>query len=117
MPKNPLSEHDRAVLGAIFNPAEIGGDISQLVEGDLALDILPDELQDDAASNTDSSAELSAELLESQRLEAAAVQHSERSEFELATTLFGEALLLTPERPSLYNNRAQTYRLQKNDDG
>lgn len=55
MPKNnTLSEHDRAVLSAIFNPSEIGGDISQLVEDEFAADVLPDELQGKRERDTDS---------------------------------------------------------------
>lgn len=75
------------------------------------------QITKDPSSNDETSAESTGELAESQRLETAAVQHSERAEFEQALALFGEALLLTPERASLFNNRAQTYRLLKNDEG
>lgn len=37
-----LSEHDRSVLNAIFNPMEIGGDISNITDYD---EILPEQLQ------------------------------------------------------------------------
>lgn len=59
----------------------------------------------------------SGQLLESQRLEAAAVQHTEQQEYAQALAVFGRAMALTGERASLYNNRAQTHRLMANDDG
>lgn len=55
--------------------------------------------------------------LESIRLESEAVQLAEQHKYDDALVLFDQAIKISPERSSLYNNRAQTYRLIGNDDG
>ncbi|XP_018591751.1 tetratricopeptide repeat protein 36 [Scleropages formosus] len=90
--------HDRAVLQTIFNPTTPFGDVPGLnqVEG----------LQDDDSG-------FDAMLLEKVKgLELQGVSAAESGDLSEALECFDEAIRVLPQRPSAYNNRAQTRRLQ-----
>ena len=50
-------------------------------------------------------------------MEITAIQYAEAGDFEKAITTLDEAILLVPERASLYNNRAQVNQLRGHFDG
>ncbi|XP_053729784.1 tetratricopeptide repeat protein 36 [Synchiropus splendidus] len=92
------SEHDRAVLQAIFNPNTPFGDV-------------PDLNQEDALADDDSS--FDSDLLEQvKELEVRGVTAAEAGDSEAALRLFSQAIRILPRRASAYNNRAQVLRLQ-----
>ncbi|KAM8853795.1 tetratricopeptide repeat protein 36 [Synchiropus picturatus] len=92
------SEHDRAVLQAIFNPNTPFGDVPDLNQEDALAD-------DDSCFDTD--------LLEQvKELEVRGVTAAEAGDPEAALRLFGQAARILPRRASAYNNRAQVLRLQ-----
>lgn len=55
---------------------------------------------------------MTSEQLESKRLEIKAVELANKNEYEQAFDHFEQALILWPENASIYNNRAQAFRLQ-----
>ncbi|XP_077422767.1 tetratricopeptide repeat protein 36 [Vanacampus margaritifer] len=97
------SEHDRAVLQAIFSPNTPFGDVPGLDQ--------EQELTDnDSPFNVDS-------LRQVKDLETRGVSAAEAGDLEAALQLFGQAIRILPRRASAYNNRAQTLRLQGNTPG
>ncbi|XP_057695208.1 tetratricopeptide repeat protein 36-like [Corythoichthys intestinalis] len=97
------SEHDRAVLQAIFNPNTPYGDVPGLD--------LEQELTDDESS-------FDADLLRQvKNLESRGVSAAEAGDLREALELFDQAVQVLPRRASAYNNRAQTLRLQGNTTG
>ncbi|XP_062329242.1 tetratricopeptide repeat protein 36 [Osmerus eperlanus] len=92
------SEHDRAVLQAIFNPTTPVGDVPGLNP--------EEELTDDDGS-------FDAQLLKQvKEREMQGVSAAEAGDLQAAFERFNQAILMLPERASAYNNRAQTRRLQ-----
>jgi len=61
--------------------------------------------------------EQSTVLTESQQLEIESVKLAESGDYEKSLVLIEKAMQITPNRASLYNNRAQTYRLAGYDSG
>lgn len=101
-----LSDHDRAVLDSIFDPTQSGGQIPYFNQEAL------EELKDN-----DDSGEQTPAVLQSKKVELDGVKAAENSELERATDLFEIAMNLAPHRASPYNNRAQVYRIQGDNDG
>lgn len=97
-----LSAHDQEVLDSIFNPLQIGGNIPN---GAFNAEIR-DDLQDEKEEQTDAT-----------KCEIQAVQLTEKDLYVEALQKFNESIELNPLRPSVYNNRAQLYRLQGKDAG
>ncbi|XP_034024854.1 tetratricopeptide repeat protein 36 [Thalassophryne amazonica] len=97
------SEHDRAVLQAIFNPTTPFGDVpGQHQEEEL--------IDDDSGFDT--------ELLKNvKELEMQGVSAAEAGDLQCALQRFSQAIQILPQRASAYNNRAQTLRLQGNTAG
>ncbi|XP_037905797.1 tetratricopeptide repeat protein 36 homolog isoform X2 [Hermetia illucens] len=100
--RDQLSEKDQKVLDSIFNPLQIGGNAHEVY------DIKSEELVDPPEEQTE-------EVKESARLELEAVELAEKGDTENALRLFQQAIDVCPRRATLYNNRAQTYRLMGND--
>ena len=105
-----LSEHDQQVLESIFNPLELTSSLeAQFINPDLA-EPLPD--------NNDEELNCSDELLKkSKLLEIEAVKLAEEQKLDEALEKFTKSLELTPNRASIYNNRAQALRLSGSDEG
>lgn len=100
-----LSKHDQQVLESIFNPLELSG-----FQG--ANSFVPSEsdLKDGCVEpETDA-------VKASKDLEHRAICSSEKGDVQEALDLFQKALSLS-ERASVLNNRAQTFRLAKRDQG
>jgi len=97
-----LSPHDQQVLDSIFNPLEL----SSLQTNNLipAESDLKDEEPDTQA------------IKASRELELKAIALSESGELDGALELFQQSLNLA-QRASVLNNRAQTLRLAKRDEG
>ncbi|CAL8363685.1 unnamed protein product [Merluccius merluccius] len=104
------SEHDRAVLQAIFNPSSPLGDAAAAAAGP-APGAATEELADDDRGFD------AAPLAEVKALEARGVAAAEAGDLQAALHHFGRAVLILPQRPSAYNNRAQALRLQGNTAG
>ncbi|XP_030745224.1 tetratricopeptide repeat protein 36 homolog [Sitophilus oryzae] len=84
-----LSDHDKAVLNCIFNPnLPIG-------EAEITNNV---DIQD--------SEECTAKNLETKQMELEAIQLAEQGKLQEAIKLVNSAIDATPNRPSLYNNRA-----------
>ncbi|KAJ3591389.1 hypothetical protein NHX12_009334 [Muraenolepis orangiensis] len=98
------TEHDRAVLQAIFNPSCPLGDADPTVSPEV-------EVEDD-----DKGFEAT-RLTEVKALEAQGVSAAEGGDLEAALHHLNKAILLLPTRASAYNNRAQALRLQGNTAG
>lgn len=98
-----LSPHDQQVLESVFNPLELSGVSSQTVAIQAELELVDDEPD-------------TKELKASRELELQAVRLTEKEELDEALLLFGKALQVS-ERASVFNNRAQTLRLAKRDQG
>ncbi|XP_049582025.1 tetratricopeptide repeat protein 36 [Syngnathus scovelli] len=92
------SEHDRAVLQAIFSPNTPFEDVP-------GLDQEQDLIDDDGPFDADS-------LRQVKDLESRGVSAAEVGDLQGALDLFGRAIRVLPRRASAYNNRAQTLRLQ-----
>jgi len=90
-----LSENDERVLRRIFEPH------------------LPDcgETEEQEQQWTGVEEVVSAETEEARRLELEGVKTAARGDLSAALDLFDRAIQLAPDRPSGYNNRAQTLRL------
>ncbi|XP_051934593.1 tetratricopeptide repeat protein 36 [Hippocampus zosterae] len=97
------SEHDRAVLQAIFSPNTPFGDVPGLDQEEELKD-------DDGLFDADS-------LRQVKDLETRGVSAAETGDLREALVLFGRAISILPQRASAYNNRAQTLRLQGNREG
>ncbi|XP_008307199.1 tetratricopeptide repeat protein 36 [Cynoglossus semilaevis] len=97
------SEHDRAVLQAIFNPNTPFGDIPGLNQ--------KEELIDDESG-------FDTELLRQvKELELRGVSAAEAGDLQAALQLFSQAIQILPQRASAYNNRGQVLRLLGNTAG
>lgn len=103
-----LSANDQAVLDSIFNPLQIGGDdnIPNVFDAEITDEQLQDPLDDETP-----------EIKESSKLEIEAVKLAENNEYDKALELFENAIKITPNKASLYNNRAQVLRLKEMDNG
>ncbi|KAL5283985.1 TTC36 family protein [Megaselia abdita] len=95
-----LSAHDQEVLDSVFNPLQIGGDVPN---GAFNAEIR-DDLQDEKEDQTDAT-----------KCEIEGVQLAEKELYVEALDKFKQSIESNPTRPSVYNNRAQVYRLQGND--
>ena len=106
-----LSEHDQQVLESIFNPLELTSSLeAQLINPDLT-----EPLQD---NNDEEEVNYSAEVLKNSKLlEIEAVKLAEEQKLDEALEKFTKSLELTPNRASIYNNRAQALRLSGRDEG
>lgn len=98
-----LSPHDQQVLESVFNPLELSGVTSQTVAIQAELELVDNEPD-------------TKDLQASRELELQAVRLTEKGELDEALLLFGKALQVS-ERASVFNNRAQTLRLAKRDQG
>lgn len=99
-----LSERDLSILNLIFDPSEVNKkveDISKPVIDEI-------EVKDQEEEN-------SKEIIDSKKLEIEGVKLSESGELNDALEKFNEALKIAPNRPSIYNNRAQLYRFMEKD--
>lgn len=99
-----LSECDRAILDSMFSATQSNGQIPYYDQEEL------EELKDDEG-------ELTPEVQHSIKTELEAIQAAEKGALEQATDLFEIAIQLAPHRAAPYNNRAQVYRMQGDDDG
>ncbi|XP_077350465.1 tetratricopeptide repeat protein 36 [Festucalex cinctus] len=97
------TEHDRAVLQAIFSPNTPFGDVP-------GLDQERELTDDDSPFDADS-------LRQVKDLESRGVSAADAGDLEAALELFGRAIRILPRRASAYNNRAQALRLQGNAPG
>lgn len=97
-----LSAHDQEVLDSVFNPLQIGGNVPN---GAFNAEIR-DDLQDVKEPQTSAT-----------KFEIEAVQLAEQELYDESLKKFEDSIKENPSRPSIYNNRAQVYRLQGNDDG
>lgn len=102
--KAPLSERDLSILNLIFDPVELGKGVNNLTKPQID-DI---ELKDQEDEST-------VEVTKSKRFEIEGVKLTESGELESALVKFQEAALIAPNRPSIYNNRAQLYRFMEKD--
>lgn len=101
-----LSQHDQNVLDSIFDPFQTGQSecsINSNQEYNEELPELPEVENDDDK--------------EAIKFEVDAIQETEKENYENALRLYAGALNLAPNRASIWNNRAQTYRLMDDDDG
>lgn len=98
-----LSPHDQQILESVFNPLELSGITSQSVAIQAELELVDREPETEA-------------LPASRELELQAVRLTEQGELDEALLKFAQALQLS-ERASVLNNRAQTLRLAKRDQG
>ncbi|XP_077579489.1 tetratricopeptide repeat protein 36 [Stigmatopora nigra] len=94
------SEHDQAVLQAIFNPNSPFGNISEQDRNQELTD-------DDSSFDADS-------LRQVKNLESNGVSSAEAGDLQKSLELFNQAIQILPKRPSAYNNRAQVHRLRGN---
>lgn len=101
--KTCLSEHDQRVLESIFDPLELTSAINgpQLINADTTIALIDND--DEYAITED--------LQTSKELEMEAVALAEQKKLAEALQKFSEALQLTPNRASIFNNRAQALRL------
>ncbi|GJQ81758.1 hypothetical protein Trydic_g305 [Trypoxylus dichotomus] len=90
-----LSVHDKAILNCIFNP--------NLPLEDCYDENLSEEIKDVEIN--------SPEYKHATSLEIQAVCKAESGEFNEALDIFQKAMGITPDKASLYNNRAQVYQL------
>lgn len=58
--------------------------------------------------------ELTAEVMEAKRMEKEAIAMAENNKAEEAIRTLSQAIKIAPHLPSLFNNRAQAYRLTGN---
>ncbi|XP_077288924.1 tetratricopeptide repeat protein 36 [Arctopsyche grandis] len=97
--QSKLSERDRAVLNSIFNPSlSLGEDVYEN-------EISNDDSDDDSEQDDDL-----------KQLEIQAVRFAENKEYEKSLNVLEQVMVLSPNRPAAYNNRAQVYRLMGNID-
>lgn len=98
-----LSEHDQRILELIFDPLELTSAINgpKLINADTTITLIDN---DDEFDNNEN-------LQKSKDLEMEAVALAEQKKLTEALQKFDEALQLTPNRASIFNNRAQALRL------
>ncbi|CAF0751567.1 unnamed protein product [Adineta steineri] len=89
-----ITENDKYVLNAIFNP-------------NYPLDFDKEPLSSDLTDSKDDK-----QSLEIKKLEEEGVRLAEQNRLDEAIEHFSQAILLNPQNPSAYNNRAQAYQLQ-----
>ncbi|KAL0268421.1 UNVERIFIED_CONTAM: hypothetical protein PYX00_010374 [Menopon gallinae] len=89
-------ERDRAILNSILNPFLPVGTEFDTEE--------PTELKDDVGEVTN-------EVVEAKKIERKAVQLAESGNVDQAIRDLTAAMTMAPHLPSLFNNRAQAYRL------
>ena len=87
-------QNDDKVLAFMFDP--------------FLLETLENETE---AKLNEENVKLSDKQVRSKALELEAIKSANEQKYEEALGEFDEALMLWPERASIYNNRAQTYRL------
>ncbi|KAF9410142.1 Tetratricopeptide repeat protein 36 [Podila epigama] len=98
--KTPISAKDAKILDMVFNP-----------EGTM----LPDK-ETETMLNTDKTV-IEPELLKTlKKIEAEGVLLAEKDDIPGAIAKFTEVIELCPTYSSAYNNRAQAYRIQENDE-
>ncbi|XP_061916288.1 tetratricopeptide repeat protein 36 [Entelurus aequoreus] len=97
------SAHDRAVLQAIFSPNSPFEDVPHL---EVDQDLMDEDILFDADK-----------LREVKDLEGRGVSAAEDGHLQEALDIFSQAIQVLPQRPSAYNNRAQTLRLLGNTAG
>jgi len=97
-----LSPHDQQVLDSIFNPLELGSlqDFESVPTETNLKDVEPD----------------TPDIRASRELELRAITLSEKGKLDEALEMFQQSLNLA-QRASVLNNRAQTLRLAKRDEG
>lgn len=88
--------NDKAVLEALFNP----------LFSEFGFTCDPDEQRTTEGEGTE---DAPAEVIQ---LEVEGVQAAEKGDIDKAIDLFGQAILLAPQRASGYNNRAQAFRIK-----
>lgn len=110
-----LCAKDQLVLDSIFNPLQLGGGAE--------LDSWMMPVKEDGGGSAKEQSQqqpaikLSEEEQRALKLEAEAIQLAEqKKEYEKSIELFSEAIRLHPTRANTYNNRAQVYRLNGQDD-
>ncbi|XP_044253749.1 tetratricopeptide repeat protein 36 homolog [Tribolium madens] len=89
-----LSEHDTAILNSILYP---NLPLSDSLEAAKLQDIEED----------------TPDVQKTKKMEIEAVQLAETGKFDEAITMLNQALEITPQRASIYNNRAHVYQFQK----
>lgn len=99
-----LCDRDLSILNLIFDPVEVGRNLSNLTKP------LIDDIEVEDIKEEDTK-----EVIESKRLEIEGVKLTESGELDAALVKFDEAMLIAPNRPSIYNNRAQLYRFMEKD--
>lgn len=99
-----LSERDLSILNLIFDPVEMGKNVNDLTKP-----------QFDDVDVKDQEEDGSVHVIDSKKLEIEGVKLTESGNFEEALVKFQEAALIAPNRPSIYNNRAQLYRFMDKD--
>ncbi|XP_031354339.1 tetratricopeptide repeat protein 36 homolog [Photinus pyralis] len=93
-----LSSHDKAVLNCLFNP---NLPLDQAYNEDLN-----ENIKDEEPNTPD--------VIKSKELEAHGIKLAEASKFEEALTTLSEAIRTSPQRASIYNNRAQVHQFMRN---
>lgn len=102
-----LTDHDRDVLDSIFDPFQIGQPENSINSYDIDEE-LPENVKD-STNQGDNNADAI-------QLEIDAIEETENGNYAEALKLYADALKLSPNRASLWNNRAQTYRLMNDDE-
>lgn len=97
-----ISEHDKAVLGRIFNPETPYFDDERGEEGTFATSCNNQCLNENVSIHEE----------EAKSLEVDAVKEAENGNLSSAIEILGRAIDLAPSRASGYNNRAQALRLK-----
>merc|ERR1712037_710668 len=98
--KNMATKRDREILNAVVNPLLPLGEA--VFDDD---DIVPEDLKD-IEEKIDTKT-----YRDSRGFEREAIREAEAGNIATSFALINQALDLTPERPSCYNNRAQIHRL------
>lgn len=126
--REQLSEHDQQVLDTIFNPFQIGGgaenflnyseDIPENIQGEWnncnqSFVII----QSSSFPYSDPIEELTLSVQESIKYELDAIKLAEERNYTRSIELFSKAIDAAPERPAPWNNRAQSYRFNGEDEG
>ncbi|CAM1293127.1 TTC36 (predicted) [Pycnogonum litorale] len=96
--------HDKAVLNSVFNPFLPLGE--QVYDEEVPSDLVDEDESSCVPEN----------VQESKKMELEAIKLAETGDINPAVELLDKALELTPDRPSVYNNRAQALRLVGNAD-
>lgn len=99
-----LSKHDQEVLDSIFDPLELNSCVEKATTIDAETECIDIEEDNEL-------------VRKSKNLETIAVQQAENGDYEGALETFLKALAITPQRASLFNNKAQVLRLAGKDHG